>query len=126
MSTFDDVASLFHSVLREGFGSRLPDQQSMLTALGAMATHKLASILSPGSVLYGLPVSRVTTAHLTQPGIHLEPLEMGVDFAAVEVDCSPKSDPGAMRVSEALQGQETNHETTYGGRDHPQTATGRG
>jgi hypothetical protein len=30
------------------------------------------------------------------------------------VECSPKSGPGAMRVSEALRGQETNHETTHG------------
>ncbi|MHB1424390.1 MAG: hypothetical protein ACYC3I_14560, partial [Gemmataceae bacterium] len=39
------------------------------------------------------------------------------------MECSPKSDPGAMRVSEAHQGQETNHETTQCGRDYPQAAT---
>ncbi|MHB1425531.1 MAG: RDD family protein, partial [Gemmataceae bacterium] len=42
------------------------------------------------------------------------------------VEYSPKSDPGAMRVSEAHQGQETNHETTQCGRDYPQAATSRG
>src|SRR5262245_17478170 len=29
------------------------------------------------------------------------------------VACSPKSSPGGMRVSEALRGQETNHEATH-------------
>ena len=28
--------------------------------------------------------------------------------------CSPKTGPGGMRVSEALRGQETNHEATHG------------
>jgi serine/threonine protein kinase len=32
----------------------------------------------------------------------------------VKVVCSPKTGPGGMRVSEALRGQETNHEATHG------------
>ena len=44
----------------------------------------------------------------------------------VLVTCSPKTGPGGMRVSEALRGQETNHEATHGRGGHPQAAPGRG
>jgi hypothetical protein len=40
-------------------------------------------------------------------------VEDGVDGVVVVV-CSPKTGPGGMRVSEALRGQETNHEATQG------------
>lgn len=54
------------------------------------------------------------------------PTALTLNWERELVDCSPKRGPGAMRVSEALRGQETKHETTHGRRDHPQTATSRG
>jgi hypothetical protein len=40
----------------------------------------------------------------------------GNHFGILEIPvvCSPKTGPGGMRVSEALRGQETNHEATHG------------
>ncbi len=80
----NELGNLLNRALVAAFDGRLPARQSLRTALGAMLTHDLASALSSHSRLYARPVSEVTTTFLERHGISFEPMELGVDFAAVD------------------------------------------
>jgi transposase len=45
---------------------------------------------------------------------YMKDFDVRVQFCLAHLTCSPKTGPGGMRVSEALRGQETNHEAAHG------------
>jgi hypothetical protein len=104
----DVVKSITWESVRQELNCKRTDQ-GVIDYDGVRRTKlaKLANHTGRAAILYA-------TDFLNGEKTKNAPNAMSINPDDMRVVCSPKTGPGGMRVSEALRGQETNHEATHG------------